>query len=409
MTEKQDDWDISQTGVDLPMISVVPPADNISSVFIAAEQSPAAVALATLAGSLIYLNRRGRQLFNVELSSDLSGHNIADFVASANHRNLIDEVVRDGRERQIDMRLQQPGAAPLDVVCRAARVDGIGNIASWLAFSALEVGDRDTGLHREVGDDVRQQAVNKLAGIASWEMQVDTDRDWVKNPVHWDSGVYAMLNVKPESVPASSSSFLDFVVPEDREQLIAGVRDHLQHETPLEIVFRIQPRGGLPKLLLARGTTMGDKAAGATRRCVGITQDITSILGARPRLLEMEAVLEAVAENIEGPVYAVDSKFRYTYFNQFFRRAMQQLYGVETTLGERAFHAVQPDARRSEVLSHLRRAFDGQRIVEVIPIAWQDSIVQHFELTYAPIVERKVTRGVAVVGIKVAGKQGAGA
>jgi hypothetical protein len=115
----------------------------------------------------------------------------------------------------------------------------------------------------------------------------------------------------------------------------------------------------------------------------------------------MEAVLDALAENIEGPVYALDRKFHYTYFNQFFRRFIQQLYGVDTQLGERVYHAVKPGPRRTEVMNHIRRAFEGQRIVEVVPIAWKDSIVEHFELTYAPIVDGPLTSGVVVVGVRV--------
>jgi len=55
------------------------------------------------------------------------------------------------------------------------------------------------------------------------------------------------------------------------------------------------------------------------------------------------------------------------------------------------------------VLGHLRRALTGARVVEELPIPYDDSIVRHYELTYSPMKSDATTGGVTVFGARSPG------
>jgi hypothetical protein len=132
----------------------------------------------------------------------------------------------------------------------------------------------------------------------------------------------------------------------------------------------------------------------------GVDIDVSGVFADKALPLHKASILDAIGMNLEAPIYAVDEKFRYIYFNDFYREAMLQVYRVDPALGERAYAAVAQGTRRRTVLGHLRRAYGGSRVVEEVPIPW-DKSVRIYEVTYAPIVSGSATTGVTVFGVKV--------
>jgi PAS domain-containing protein len=347
---------------------------------------------------MLYLNEKGRELFRIEAGANLDNSNIATILTSKEQLMLFDAVARDGKERLIQISVEGgAGEEPHTLVCRTARVHGEGGIASWMTFAAVEEQDGQPP-EDDLTNNSHLKQTRNLAGLATWKMQVEDSQDWTSNAVKWDAEMYTLLNVPPDSLAATPDNFLNFVVPEDRGAILSAMRSHLADGSPYEVVFRLKPRNGPVKVMLSRGMSIEEPGA---RAVLGTVQDITPVNSARPQLFEKAALLDALAAGVEAPVYAVDDQFRCVYFNQFVEHAIRHLYGMKPVLGEKIYQFVLSDPRRRTIIRNLRRARDGFRVVETVPLVLTDSIVHQYELNYSPIVEGSVTSGVAVFGTRI--------
>ena len=381
----------------------VPAADAFSSGMVALEHSPAALGLATLAGDLLYLNATGERLFGLARGDALTGRNLADICSDSGQLGALEGVARDGRERNLLIYREVPGAAPSRLLCKLTRVDGYGGIPTWLAFAGFERDDSATDDEAPLSDAESMNIVRRLWSVAAWKMPIDTRDSWAQNTMQWDSGIHGLLNLKPGHAKMAAQQFLDSVAREDRELARDMLEQSLVSGSRLEAVHRINPRNGSPKIVLTRALFAADTEASSAPTLFGTVQDITSTLGNEMRPYEKAAILDTIAANMEAPVYAVDRDLRYTYFNPFFAFMLRRVYGADAVLGEKAYEAVNDDGRRRVVLGHLRRALAGTRVVEEVPISVDDAIVRRYELTYSPIRGGTATGGVTVFGSRSPG------
>jgi PAS domain-containing protein len=388
-----------------------PVGDAFSSGMVALERSPAALALATLAGDLLYLNANGERLFGVAHGAALTGRNLADICSDAGQPGVLEAVARDARGRNLlirvesastDPRGETPNALPTCFLCKLTRIDGYGGIPTWLAFAGIERDDSATDDASPLSDAESLAIIRRLSNVAAWKMPLDTQDIWTQNMMQWDPGMQALLNLKSTHSKVVAQQFLEYVAREDRE-LAGNMVEQSLGGARFEAVLRMNPRNGSPKIVLTRAVLDTDAQGASEPTLLGTVQDITSALGNEMRPYEKAAILDTIAANLEAPVYAVDRDLRYTYFNSFFAFMLRRVYGVDAMLGEKAYEAVSDDVRRRVVLGHLRRALGGARVVEEVPVSVDDAIVRRYELTYSPIRSGAATGGVTVFGIRSPG------
>jgi PAS domain-containing protein len=390
----------------------MPVADAFSSGMVALEHSPAALGLATLAGDLLYLNASGERLFRLSRGASLAGRNLADICSDPGQLGALEAVARDGRERSLliragsattDTHREAPAAAPRPVLCKLTRIDGYGGIPTWLAFAGIERDDSAANGDAPLGEAESMSIVRRLASLAAWKMRIDTAESWTQCTMRWNPDVQGLLNLKAGHSNLTAQQFLDHVAREDREPARDMFHNSVQSGSPVEAVYRVNPRNGSPKVVLARAVLAPDAEADYAQTIFGTVQDITSAMSNELRPYEKAAILDTIAANMEAPVYAVDRDLRYTYFNSFFAFMLRRAHGADAVLGEKAYEAVADDGRRRTVLSHLRRALAGTRVVEEIPVSVDDALVRRYELTYSPLRSGAVTGGVTVFGIRSPG------
>ncbi len=390
--------------VEDPTGPTLPVADEFSSGMVTLEHSPAALGLATLAGDLVYLNSRGARLFGVPQGAPLTGRNLADLCEDPGQLASLEAVARDGRERSLHGYREVHGAPPRRFLCKLTRIPGYGGIPTWLAFAGVECGDSSTDDDAPLGEAESMSIIRRLTKVVAWKMRIDPRDRQTPNMMQWDPGIQPLLNLRPGSSRMATDHFLDFVAREDRELVREALQESLQDGRRLEVVYRVNPRSGSPKIVLSRAVVVPAAEGSSVPTMLGTVEDITSALGNEMRSYEKAAILETIAANMEGPVYAVDRDLRYTYFNPFFAFMLRRIYGADPVLGEKAYETVSDDSRRRVVLGHLRRALAGARVVEEVPVSVDDdAIVRRYELTYSPLRTAAAGGGVAVFGIRSPG------
>ncbi len=96
----------------------------------------------------------------------------------------------------------------------------------------------------------------------------------------------------------------------------------------------------------------------------GILVDITEQRAARELLDRQHAVLTAIQESTDGPIFSVDRAYRYTGFNQAHARVMKALYGSDIALGLTLRDCQTAPGDWKLAQANLDRALAGEQVIE---------------------------------------------
>jgi PAS domain-containing protein len=367
----------------------------------ALEHCPVAIALASLSGELLSINAEAAGIFGISHGESLSGRYIADTFVEASHLAALEAVARDGRARQFELFSRKEEGLGRRFLCRLARITAANGIPAWLALGMFEYGDQfyvdgPSGSTAKTASDIHQ-----LAGLATWMIRGDDDADLGASTMEWSPELFRLLNAKPSLRRLTLHDYLEFVAADERDAVLVALSRSFADGASVSVVHRLQPDNGASKVVASRATPIRDPVAGLTRDIWGVDQDVTSIFEGRLPSHEKASILDSLASNMEGPIYAVDREFRFTYFNEFVRREMRDVFGADPEVGVKAIGVGHRRARRKVMLGNLRRALGGARIVEEVLIPCDKLTARYYELTYSPIVVGSMTTGVAVFGVRL--------
>ncbi|RYD19827.1 MAG: PAS domain S-box protein [Verrucomicrobiaceae bacterium] len=119
------------------------------------------------------------------------------------------------------------------------------------------------------GSEERLRIALESAGMAAWDWVVDGDT------VMWNEGHYRILGLEPGSGRESCAFFLEFVYPEDREEVSAGLYKALEDGTRFEAEFRIVRHDtGEVRWMSGFGRPL-EVRDGRTARLTGVMYDVT--------------------------------------------------------------------------------------------------------------------------------------
>jgi diguanylate cyclase (GGDEF)-like protein/PAS domain S-box-containing protein len=108
----------------------------------------------------------------------------------------------------------------------------------------------------------------EVAHLGAWAWDIEPDRLW------WSDEVYRIFGRTPQEFPATYEGFLEYVHPDDREELERQVQDALNGTAELDFVHRaVRPTGEIRHVREhGRVTRKSDETP---TRALGVVQDIT--------------------------------------------------------------------------------------------------------------------------------------
>jgi PAS domain S-box-containing protein len=156
---------------------------------------------------------------------------------------------------------------------------------------------------------VRRSALPELASAVEMESIVHAGNWALAHATmrcRWSPGLFALVDVEPGSVDPAPQTLADYIHPDDREDVLAGLRRSVLLREPYEAVHRIRSTGGLTKIVLQRArTTFG--ASGEPLQTFGTLVDITGQQRIRRKLDDATATLMAVWEHVPEGLLLVDA------------------------------------------------------------------------------------------------------
>ncbi|HEX2190758.1 MAG TPA: PAS domain S-box protein, partial [Longimicrobiaceae bacterium] len=217
------------------------------------------------------------------------------------------------------------------------------------AALALERGAR-LRAERALRDRARHvDEVEKLAGLGSWEWEVDSDR------ISWSREQLRIHGLDEATAPRDFGAFLARIHPDDREQAAAECEQLLATGEAFSFEYRVvRPDGGV-RLLHALGQVLAD-GDGAPRRMVGTSHDVTDARRTEEALRGSEARFRTMFEQFPASAmrFAPDGRVREV------NRAYTEFWGI--TLEDVEGWSPLEDPELAAVGDEIRRGFAGETV-----------------------------------------------
>lgn len=147
-------------------------------------------------------------------------------------------------------------------------------------------------------------------GIGTWEA------DFTTNKQTWSESCVALLGFPSLSSP-SWDDFLEAVHPEDRENVLAAIRAHIENSTKYDVEYRITYNNGDIRWMRSVGE-LEKSLDGKPLVMRGIVQDVTDRKLAQLELEQSLSLLVTTIESTQDAVLVVDLTGKWTLHNKRF-------------------------------------------------------------------------------------------
>jgi PAS domain S-box-containing protein len=151
----------------------------------------------------------------------------------------------------------------------------------------------------------------KLANMGSWEWEIAT------NTVTWSDELWYLYGLTPGQFPLSYESFIDRLVPEDRELVSEVISTALRKCELFAFDHRIIRADGCIRSMQSRGTVVLDRE-GTPIRMLGSEQDITERIETEEQLRFQKTLLECQGEASPDGILVVDAARHWISYNHRF-------------------------------------------------------------------------------------------
>ena len=212
----------------------------------------------------------------------------------------------DDKKSTLDS-LQQhlENGTPYDVECRLKNSDGNYR---WFRTRGRAVREADGKPFRMAGsltDIHAQKEVEEALRLSEERFQLavlgsnDGIWDWpdmTRDEEWWSPRFYDLLGYNFNEIPASYSTFLGLLHPDDRDNTLRRAEAHLKGEAPFDVEYRLRAKSGEYRWFQARGQIVRDPV-GDRHRMAGSITDIAN-------RKENEKALRMAKENAEAATQA---------------------------------------------------------------------------------------------------------
>jgi len=189
----------------------------------------------------------------------------------------------------------------------------------------------------------------RLAAESSSDLIYEWD---IKERVDWFGKIDELLGYAPNEFPRTFEAWTNSVHPEDRDRVMAAVKNHLEKNEPYNIEYRVRKKDGTYNYWGVRGNAVRDEK-GNPYRWVGAITDVTERKRAEDVLCESEERSRTLIETSPDAILLADTNTNFIMVNQMAVR----LYGYQN-MGEmigKTFLDHIPPEERPRLFEHFKK------------------------------------------------------
>lgn len=195
-------------------------------------------------------------------------------------------------------------------------------------LSLLDISSFKRTEHQLLRSQAMLQAATQASRMGIWEWNLVTNMVTINEVLRELAGLPHTVN------ELAFSSLFDLIAERGVKEFLVSIRQHLAGETPmLHHILRTRKLKGQVYVLEIKGHLMRD-ANNMPVQVIGTAQDITERYRMEEALRKSEALLSAVLQTRQEPIWAVDTDFRLLSINSSFIRLYQHVSGVIPKIGD---------------------------------------------------------------------------
>ncbi|MCI5167017.1 MAG: PAS domain S-box protein, partial [Candidatus Electrothrix sp. GM3_4] len=153
------------------------------------------------------------------------------------------------------------------------------------------------------------ESTQKIAHVGSWKLDLETD------VLHWSDEVYNIFGCTPQSFQNSYKFFLDYVHPDDRQQVVKAYDEPMQQRKAYDLVHRIVHPDGKIRVVHEKLKHHHDES-GKAMHSIGIVHDITELQETKIKLEQVQRDWELILDALPSLIALVDNKYAITWINK---------------------------------------------------------------------------------------------
>ena len=231
-------------------------------------------------------------------------------------------------------------------------------LAGDLAYGIMSL--RTTVKHRSIAEKLAKNEhmlakAQAIAHLGSWEYDLEKDKEYRS------AEFYRILGLPAQETGPADDSVLNYIHPDDRENVLKRITETLEEGKPYDIEYRIIRPDGVERVVHAQGQTLEDKN-GKTTKFIGTVLDITDRKRAVEALRASKARFRALVETTTDWIWETDKNFTYSYSSPKIRDLLG--YEPKEVIGKTPFDLMHPEesqrlAERFSAIKDAREPFSG--------------------------------------------------
>lgn len=283
------------------------------------DKTPVGVCITDEKGIFRYVNSSYCRLYGFS-EDELTGYHFTKVVPESSREMLImahDSFIKNKTEIRGEWEVLDKKGRLLTVIADAAWIKGPDGSPRKATF-VLDITKRKE-LENELEKLVRlrtlelerkQELLNKaqeISKLGSWEWLINEDR------IIWSDEIYNILEVSSENFNPVFQSYIEFVHPEDRNNIENIVKEAVRFGKSFKTEYRITASSGRIKNVLCEGRFELNED-GNPLKVVGILQDITEKKEYQDEIKRLSKAIDIstnliVITDVDGKIEYVNKKF----------------------------------------------------------------------------------------------------
>jgi len=233
------------------------------------------------------------------------------------------------------------GALTVDAAERDAfddeEVNLLVQLADDLAYGIMSL--RTAARHRSMAVKLAKSEhmlakAQAISHLGSWECDLEKREELLS------AEYYRILGLSPQETGIAHGSMLDFIHPDDRENVLKRIADTIEEGKPYDVEYRITRPDGVERVVYARGQTFEDES-GKRTKFFGTALDITARKQMEEELRNSKERFRALVETTTDWIWEIDENSAFSYASPKIRDLLG--YEPEEVIGKSPFDLMPPE------------------------------------------------------------------
>jgi len=226
---------------------------------------------------------------------------------------------------------------------------------------------------------------SSLDGLWYWDLE-KPENEWM------DEQFWTILGYDPKDMPHSPDGWQNIIFEDDLKVALDNFHKHLADANhPYDQIVRYRHKKGHTVWIHCRGVAIRD-GNGKPLRMLGAHHDITEqkreelrFKIAQERTLESIANINAIIENTDDSVWAIDKEYKITFVNHRFREDFKSSFGHELQIGDNLVKHL-PEPIQPIYRERYDRALNNERFKIEDKVQIGENQFIYIEISFNPIL-----------------------